>query len=87
VVSYHLVVDGSGARVVAGPAQAPDVTLVLDASTATRVARGELNTQQALAVGDGRLRGHPERLGAVAARLRVVSDALGRLRGETEFDG
>lgn len=87
VVSYHLVVDGSGARVVAGAADDPDVTLVLDARTATRVARGELNAQQALAAGDGRLRGHPERLATVAYRLRLVADSLGRLRDETEFEG
>jgi hypothetical protein len=86
IVSYHLVVDRSGARVVSGKADDPDVTLVLDARTATRVARGELNAQQALAAGDGRLRGHPERLATVAPRLRLVADALGRLRDETEFE-
>jgi putative sterol carrier protein len=71
--SWHVVLGGGRARVVAGPHDHPDVTFSQEAATAAAIAAGELSAQQAFV--DGRLRVR----GAVGALVGPVAAALAAL--------
>ena len=53
---YHVTIDGDGARVAAGAADAPTVTFVQDEATARAITSGRLGGRQAVI--DGRIRVH-----------------------------
>ena len=84
-VVYHVVLGVSGSRAGAGPAEAPDITLVVDHATAVDLARGTTNAQRALAAGALRIRG---RLGALVRAqdaLATLGDAVAAARDATSF--
>lgn len=82
---YHVIIDAAGCRAVQGPAPQPDVTLVMSATTAARLSRGDENLQQALTSGRCRVGGHPERLARVGDSLRARAQPLDELRCDTEY--
>jgi hypothetical protein len=84
-VTYHLVVDATGARVADGPAPDPTVVVETDHATAAALARGTLNAQGALAAGRWRLRGTTGRLAARAALLQAIGDVFAAVRADTTF--
>lgn len=75
-VAYHLVLGPGPARVVAGRAPAPDLTLVVTADAARRIHAGTANAQTCLTDGTLRLRGNPEVLTRQADLLARVGDLL-----------
>jgi len=82
---YHVVIGDGGARVVAGPAERPDLVISSDYPTAAALAQGTLSAQDALTEGRLHFRGD---LAAAAARRDewVGVEALpAALRTETEF--
>ena len=84
-VVYHLAFTSEGARVQAGPAATPDLTLVVDAETARRLQEGTLNAQQAAAAGRLKVRGHLGRLRAAGEALRSVEDVFRAVREATTY--
>jgi putative sterol carrier protein len=84
-VRYHFVLDPDGARVVAGPASGPDLTLVVDAGTAARIATGRENAQQALADGRLKVRGRLDRLSGFDTVLARLGDVYADVRRATRF--
>lgn len=73
-VVYHLVLGPGPARVVAGPADAPDLTMVTTEDAARRIHAGRANAQTCLADGTLRLRGNPDVLTRRTAVLGRVGD-------------
>jgi putative sterol carrier protein len=84
-VTFHVVFAADGIRVVPGAAARPDVTLTTDRATATRLARGEANAQQALAAGRYRVMGDIEGLTRRAAALRALDDVFVTVRAQTSY--
>ncbi len=82
-VAYHLVFDPNGARVRPGPADAPDLVLLTDETTARGLARGTLNAQQAAVGGRLKLRGRAERLRDAGELLRAAGDVFRAVRDHT----
>ena len=86
LVTYVIVLDGSGGRVDADVrAVAPDVTFACDRATATGLARGTMNAQSALTSGRLKVRGEVDRLAAASGALAGLGDLLADLRARTEF--
>jgi hypothetical protein len=83
--SYHLVFTATGIRVVAGAAPDADVTFATDLDTATQLARGDTNAQQALAAGRFRIHGNLDSLTRRAAGLRALSDIFAAVRADTTY--
>jgi hypothetical protein len=79
-VAYHLVLGPGPARVHAGRAAAPDLTMVTTEEAAARLHAGTANAQECLADGTLRLRGNPEVLTRRAAVLGRVGDVFAALR-------
>jgi len=79
-VTYHLVLGPGPARVIAGPAPAPDLTMVTTADAARRIHDGTANAQTCLADGTLRLRGNPEVLARRATVLGRVGDLFAAVR-------
>lgn len=77
-VAYHLVLGPGPARVVAGRAVAPDLTLVTTDDAARRIRDGVANAQACLADGTLRLRGNPE---VLTRRADVLAGAGALLAG------
>lgn len=77
---YHLVLGPGPARVVAGPAAAPDLTVIATEDAARRIHEGRANAQQCLADGSLRLRGNPEVLTRRAAVFARVGDLFAPAR-------
>jgi SCP-2 sterol transfer family len=82
-IAYHFVFDPGGARVHAGPAEAPDLVFLTDEDTARALARGSLNAQQAAGAGRLKLRGHAERLRDAGELLRAARDVFQSVREAT----
>jgi len=82
-VSYHAVL-GTDARVVPGPADAPDVVFVTDYDTALALRSGSLNAQHAIAAGRMKVRGHVGVLLRRAETLRAFGDIFRDVRATTE---
>ncbi len=72
-VSYHVIIDASGAHFVAGRADAPHITLTSDFATASAIHRGDTNAQRALNAG-------MLKIGGEVAGLLGRGDALGALQ-------
>ena len=73
-VVYHLVLGPGPARVRAGGADAPDLTMLTTEDAARRIHAGRANAQTCLADGTLRLRGNPDVLTRRAAVLGRVGD-------------
>ena len=87
-VRYRFQVDGDGARVSAGEADAPgapDVRLTTDYDTAVAIAVGKENAQIALARGRLRLGGNVDSLVRRADALGALDDATSALRANTTY--
>ena len=83
--TYHLVFSATGIRVAAGAAPDADVTFATDLDTATQLARGDTNAQQALAAGRFRIHGNLDSLTRRAAGLRALSDIFAAVRADTTY--
>lgn len=84
-VRYQVVFSDATVRVVKGAPQAPDVSFVTDIRTATRIARGEINAQRALASGRFRVGGSIEALVRRADALATLDDVFASVRGVTTY--
>ena len=82
---YHLVFSAEGLRVVPGTAPEADVSFATDLDTATWLARGETNAQQALAAGRFRVRGNIDALTQRVAGLRALEDVFAAVRADTTY--
>lgn len=79
-VVYHLVLGPGPARVYEGPAERPDLTLVITEESARRIQAGTANAQRCLADGSLRLRGNPDVLTRRAGVLTRVGDLFALAR-------
>lgn len=79
-VTYHLILGPGPARVVDGPADDPDLSMITTEVAARRIHVGEANAQTCLADGTLRLRGNPEVLTRRAAALGRVGDLFAAAR-------
>jgi hypothetical protein len=86
-VVYALCLDGHGARVERGPADAPDVVIVTDLPTARGLLLGTASVQEAMARGRLTIRGRSERLNAVSDAVRTLDDVFREVRDTTTFAG
>ena len=83
--TYHLVFTATEIRVVTGAAPEADVTFATDLDTASQLARGDTNAQQALAAGRFRIYGKLDSLTRRAAGLRALSDIFAAVRADTTY--
>jgi putative sterol carrier protein len=83
--SHHLVLDESGARVREGKPARADVVVLTDLATATELAVGTTNAQQALGAGRLRVHGDVNALIARAEQLAALDDVFARARDDTTF--
>jgi putative sterol carrier protein len=84
-VSYHLVFDDGGLRVVPGEAEGADVTLIQTRDVAVALSRGELNAQQALEAGRLKLRGDIGHLARQGKALGAMEDVFAAVRADTAY--
>lgn len=82
-VSYHVVIDADGARVVAGRAATPHVTLSTDFATASAMHRGDTNAQQALAAGKLKIGGNVDQIVRRSDALAALDDVFAGVRSTT----
>jgi putative sterol carrier protein len=82
---YHLRIEEGVARVVPGPAAAPDLRLFADYEVAAGIQRGELNAQNALTVGRLKVQGRFARLLEVDDALRALEDVFAPVRAATTY--
>ena len=83
--SYHVIVAGGSARVVAGRATDPTVTFTEDRATATEIAQGRLSAQRAFMSGRVTVRGDLPALAAAQDVLVELDRAFAPVREQTEF--
>jgi hypothetical protein len=84
-VCYHFELRDGTARVMPGPASAPDVTLFADYETARALHAGETNAQEALARGGLKVRGRLETLAAQGEVLASLEDVFAAVRSRTTY--
>jgi hypothetical protein len=82
-VAFRLEVSGDEARVLAGPATAPTVTIVTDRETAIALHHGDTNAQRALSAGRLKVHGDLAALGRRADALTALGDVFGPVRAQT----
>ena len=82
---YHLRIEGGGARVQPGPAEAPDLRVFADYDVAARIQRGEINAQEALAAGRLKVQGRFAQLLRVDDALRALEDVFAPVRAATTY--
>jgi len=82
---YHLRIEDGGARVQPGPAEAPDLRLFADYDVAALIQRGEVNAQEALAVGRLKVQGRFAHLLRVDDALRALEDVFAPVRAATTY--
>ena len=87
VSRWALEISGDGLSVTPGGAPHPDLTLVADIATASAIALGTLNAQQALAAGRLHVRGDLTRLAALRDALVALGDVFAEVRASTEAAG
>ncbi len=81
--TYHVSTHGGTVGVGWGPAQPEDLRLRTDRATATAVASGALNAQEAFITGHLRLSGDPDRLLAVQPLLAALDGAMAAVAART----
>jgi len=79
---YAIVVDGGAAKVNAGPAASPDITIVNSYETAAAMAKGELNTQMAFMTGKIKVSGNMGKLMTNQAMLTEFTKATSGMQVE-----
>src|SRR5581483_9547925 len=84
-VVYHLSFQAGGARVLPGPASAPDLVLVTDSDTARGLQQGTLTAQDAAVRRRLTIRGQVGRLGSAAEALRGLEDVFRTVRDATTY--
>lgn len=84
-IRYHLVIDGRRARIRPGRPDAADLRLFAGYDCAARLQRGEISAQEALASGDLKVQGRPQRLVRAAAALRALEDLFAPVRAATTY--
>jgi putative sterol carrier protein len=82
---YHLRIRDGRARVHNGPADAPDLRLFADYEAAALLQQGELNAQEALALGRLKIQGRFERLVRVDDALSSLEDVFAPVRAATTY--
>ena len=82
---YHLRIREGRARVHDGPADAPDLRLFADYEAAVLLQQGELNAQEALALGRLKVQGRFERLVRVDDALHSLEDLFAPVRAATTY--
>jgi putative sterol carrier protein len=82
-LTYHVIVDKEGARVVVGRAPAPDVTLATDFATAAALHRGDTNAQQAMAAGRFTIGGRIDELVRRREAFERLTDVFASVRSST----
>jgi len=87
VSRWALEISGEGVSVTPGISPDPDLTLVADVATASAIALGTLNAQQALAAGRLHVRGDLARLAALRDALAALGDVFAEVRPSTEAAG
>lgn len=85
VSRWALEISDEGVRVFPGGVDRPDLTFSSNAATASALAQGSLNAQQALADGRLRVRGDPTRLAALHDALAALSDIFAAARDSTDY--
>lgn len=84
-VVYHVSFASDGARVLLGPAAAPDLVLVTDAETARHLQQGTVSAEQAAAGRRLKIRGRIGRLRATNEALRSLDDVFQTVRDATTY--
>jgi hypothetical protein len=84
-VVYHLSFQARGARVLMGPAAAPDLVLFTDADTARALQQGTLGAQDAAARRRLTIRGQAGRLRNAGEALRSLEDVFRTVRDQTTY--
>ncbi|MEX0664878.1 MAG: SCP2 sterol-binding domain-containing protein [Acidimicrobiia bacterium] len=82
-VSYHVVIDGDGARVVNGPAPEANIVITTDFATAVSLHAGDMNAQRALASGSLKLTGDIDQLVQRSDALKALDDVFASIRATT----
>ena len=82
---YHLRIREGRARVHNGPADAPDLRLFADYEAAVLLQQGELNAQEALALGRLKVQGRFERLVRADDALHALEDVFAPVRAATTY--
>lgn len=86
-VAYHVVIDAQGARVIAGRAPAPQITLATDFVTASAMHRGDVNAQQALNAGMLKVGGEAAEIIGRGDALKALNDVFAGVRATTTGTG
>jgi putative sterol carrier protein len=84
-VTYHLQLDGDGARFAAGPAEPEHLRLMESWQTAVAVATGELNAEQAFLAGSIRLLGDPSLILGLQPVLAALHRVFERVAARTVY--
>jgi hypothetical protein len=82
-VAYHVIIDEHGARVIAGRATAPDVTLSTDFEMAAALHRGDTNAQQALTAGRLKVGGRIAKFVRRSDAFDALNDVFASVRTTT----
>ena len=85
--TYHVALDRGTVSIAPGPASGADITFATDWATAVAIAQGAESAQVAFMAGRLRLGGDARALLERSATLAELTDALGPLRADTDFDG
>ena len=84
-VTYHLRLGGGTAEFGAGPAAAEDVCMEQSWATATAVATGDLNAQEAFIKGLIRLTGNQQKLIESQPVFAALDSVFSSIREQTEY--
>ena len=82
-VTYHMLINAHGARVVSGRAAGPDITLTTDFATASALCRGDANAQQALMTGRLKIGGDVDQLVRRSGAFEALNDIFSTVRSTT----
>ncbi|MCY4257916.1 MAG: hypothetical protein OXE04_06450 [bacterium] len=85
-VVFHIVFDGTGARICSGPAVEPTVVFYQERRTAVRIAIGDLSAEEAVLDGEVVFKGNPMALLAYRGLLDKAEDVFADLRTRTTWD-
>ena len=83
--SYFMKIDGGDAQLAIGEAEGADVTITQDYETATAIAKGELNAQNAFMTGKLKVAGNMAKLMQHQAAFSNLEGAMKTLQNDTEY--
>lgn len=84
-VVFHMVFDGDGARICAGPAVEPSAVLSQSRDTAVAIARGELSAEEAVLNGHTVVDGDPLALLSHHKVMARANDVFADIRSRTDW--